>query len=174
MRVLRVRPAAAGVLLSFTLFTLALAGCHKDDPYHPGHHREAPRVTGIEIHEHDNITPHLEVEVHLYDAYDGRLIGCSGNDQGMARVDHSDTFYKTNAYFVRTGYHHDRLTESDVRGRDLFVRVYEDDHSACPSPPGNVDDFIGQSPVFPAEDLYDGGIAMSFDDVAILELAMRY
>lgn len=167
-----VRSATAGACLLVWAGLLPLTGCHDDDhPYSPVY-EEGPKIWAIEVDERDNATPHLEVEVHLYDARSGRLLGCSGDSDGLDIVNHRHVLYRVDAHFVSPGHHH-RLTWSEIAGRDLFVRVYEDDHDACPAPPGNLDDFIGQSPAFTADEMADG-LALRFDDVLYLELGLDY
>jgi len=173
LRSANVRSATAGACLLVLAGLLPLAGCHDDDHPHGPYYEETPVVRAIEVDERDNMTPHLEVEVHLYDARTGRLLGCSGDSDGLDIVDHRRVLYRVNAHFVTPDRYHHRLTWDHIARRDLFVRVYEDDHDACPAPPGNLDDFIGQSPVFTDEEMA-AGIALEFDDVLYLELGMDY
>jgi hypothetical protein len=147
------------------------AGCHSHHP--TGHHTPVPIVAGIEVHEHDILGSRLEIEVHLYDADSGKLLGCSGDANGLADVNEPHVRYRTHAEFVRPYHEHEILRLRHIEGRALFVRVYEDDLSRCPSPAGSADDFIGQSPVFSGDEFRDG-IVMAFDDVAYLRLSMGY
>lgn len=159
--------------LAITLFLAVLAGCHHPHGHHHQDDRAYPVIYGIEVYEHDNIGTALEIEVHLYDAHSGELLACSGNDDGLDFVNEAHVRYRTHATFVRPydGYH--RLYQRHLDGRDLYLRVYEDDLEPCPTPPGSNDDFVGQSPVFAGEDLYRG-ITMSFDDVPYLRLGVGY
>lgn len=165
------RFARASRILAIMLTAVLFAGCHDHHP--TGHRSPVPMVTGIEVHEHDALGSHLEIEVHLYDADSGELLGCTGGGQGLAHVDHADTRYRAHAEFVRPYDDHVVLRYHHVEDRELFVRVYEDDVSRCPTPPGSEDDFVGQSPVFHGDE-FRRGIVMSFDNVAYLRLSLDY
>ena len=158
------KPASA----LFLVLLFVLSGCHG----HPSRHSSpVPIVAGIEVHEHDALGSHLEIEVHLYDADSGELLACSGDDDGLAGVDESDVRYRVGASFVRPYHDYEILRMRTIENRALFVRVYEDDVSSCPSPAGPQDDFVGQSSVFFGEELHDG-IVLRFDEVAYLKLAV--
>ena len=126
------RTVRATSALAITLFAATLAGCHSHHP--TGHRAPVPIVSGIEVHEHDTLGSRLEIEVHLYDADSGQLLGCSGDDNGLANVNEPDVRYRTHAEFVRPYHEHETLRLRHIEDRALFVRVYEDDQSRCPSP----------------------------------------
>jgi hypothetical protein len=166
------RPSSAIRTLAIIFCVATLAGCHHH--HHPsGPHAPVPIVAGIEVHEHDALGSRLEIEVHLYDADSNELLACSGDANGLAEVNEPDIRYRTHAEFVRPYHDHETLRLRHIEGRALFVRVYEDDSSRCPSPAGPSDDFVGQSPVFYGDEI-EGGIVMQFDDVAYLRLSMGY
>lgn len=110
----------------------------------------------------------LEIEVHLSDADTGAFIGCTGEDQGLDAVDENDTRYDVLGVFVdSTGA---RLSGAALAGRNLIVRVMEDDNFACPGALDLIsDDEVGVSAPVPAADL-PGHAPMTFGGVTALEL----
>ena len=122
----------------------------------------AIRVTG----ESDGIGTYLEVELHLEDADTGVDLGCSGQDQGMEKVDLDDTDYTLFATFVRPD--GTPLGLADLAGRQVRVHVIEDDAYPCPGPIAPSDDDMGTSPPLAAADL--ASVAPAFGEVTNLTM----
>lgn len=135
------------------------------DPYgrHPLRISEM-MVTG----EYDGLG-NLEVEVHLFDAETGRFLGCSGQMQGLERVDSSDYVFAVDAEFLRAG-GGGRLFYEDVEDLEVEIWVIEDDDEPCPGPivPG-VDDIIGISAPIPGWE-FDRMRNYSFENVLHLRM----
>jgi len=102
------------------------------------------RVTGIEVtNEEEPGTFRLEIEVHMFDANTGELLGCSGGINGLLNVDESDVHYTVNALFTKEDYSF--LTLAEIQDRTIFLMVIEDDLEECPGPITEADDLIGRS-----------------------------
>lgn len=132
------------------------------------------QITEIEVTGESDSGTLLEVEVHLYDAGSGLFLGCSGEGDGLGGVDESDVAYLVSAWFGRAS-DGASLTVDELRGRDVFAVVIEDDHEPCPVPTNEgtfdlvTDDLIGESPIFRGEDL-DFGVAFGFGNVVWLAM----
>ncbi len=115
----------------------------------------------------------LEVEVHLYDAHTGLFLGCSGQDSGLREVEVAEVRYSVQGYFQKPPDGSEALTVDEIRGRDLYVDVVEDDSDACPIPTNVAtrewDDPIGTSGLFSAADLVPP-LALQFGDVVRIVL----
>ncbi|MCB0292067.1 MAG: hypothetical protein KDH97_17565 [Calditrichaeota bacterium] len=111
----------------------------------------------------------LEVEVHLFDAETGRFLGCSGQMQGLERVDSSDYVFTVDAEFhcAECG---GRLFYEDIEDLEVEIWVIEDDEEPCPGPivPGT-DDIIGISDPIPGWE-FDRMRNYSFENVLHLRM----
>lgn len=145
------------------LFAFFMAGCFADDP-------PDIWITSIEITGESDPFSRLDVELHLYDADTQDFIGCSGNDQGMERVDASDLRYPIEAWFYDVQLDR-RVRPDDLEGRDVIVEVWEDDGNPCPSPAASVDgdDPVGVSGRLPGDGIGEVG-PLSFGNVIELEI----
>jgi hypothetical protein len=100
---------------------------------------DIPYISQINVREDDGFGT-LEVEVHLYDAATDAWLGCSGDEFGLANVANSSTLYTVQAWFVDASSR--PLGVDQLAGRQLRVRVTEDDFAECPARPGSDDDEI--------------------------------
>jgi major membrane immunogen (membrane-anchored lipoprotein) len=75
--------------------------------------------------------PQFEIEVHIYDTH-GRFIGCSGADSGLRKVDVNNKLFRVQAYFQKSFRSDDVVTFEEVKDREIYFRVIEDDSDACP------------------------------------------
>lgn len=129
------------------------------------------RITEIEVSDEYDSVGKLEVEVHIFDANSGDLLGCSGNFQGLGHVDSSDHLFYTNAEFVRPDYQtRTYLYYEDIQFRDIIIWVIEDDDNPCP---GEIDH--GQDDIIGISDPMDGRRLnrfriLSFDNVVHLRI----
>jgi hypothetical protein len=128
---------------------------------------DIPMITQINVIEDDGIGT-LEVEVHLYDSATDQWLGCSGDDFGLANVAYGNTLYNVNAYFVDANRR--PLGVDQLAGRQLRIRVTEDDLAECPARPDTSDDEIGDRSGFAAGSL--ANLSTSFGDV--LQLSTRH
>jgi hypothetical protein len=126
------------------------------------------RVTGIEVKNEDDAS-FLEIEVHIFDANTGQLLGCCGGINGLLNVDRSDVHYSVNANFSKPDYSF--LTLADVEDKTVYLMVIEDDLEQCPGPITSLDDLIGRSGNFCGCDLATRQV-MSFGDVVSLEIGI--
>ncbi|HUQ05031.1 MAG TPA: hypothetical protein VM261_21155 [Kofleriaceae bacterium] len=100
---------------------------------------DIPYISQINVREDDGFGT-LEVEVHLYDASTDQWLGCSGDEFGLANVATGDTLYNVQAWFVDANSR--PLGVDQLAGRQLRVRVTEDDFAECPARPSSDDDEI--------------------------------
>jgi hypothetical protein len=127
---------------------------------------DIPYVSQINVVEDDGIGA-LEIEVHLYDAATSEWLGCSGQSHGLQNVDNSNVLYTVNGWFSDAL---DRPVGVDqLAGRQLRIRVIEDDLNPCPFAPGSADDMVGESGIINAASLPN--LSTSFGDT--LQLTMR-
>jgi len=133
---------------------------------------EVTRVT-------DGITASLEVEVHLYEAGSNRFLGCSG----LLNVDRADSLYRVEAYFEKLALSGSSLLRYDeVRDKNLYLVVSEDDRNPCPAEVDTIpdpnddfriaDDLLGISAPFSGQ-LLQAPQNMSFGKVAHLQLTIK-
>lgn len=155
--------------LSFVLLFLSISGCqYTSDPYYV----RPIYITEIEVdYLEGNLSPNLEVEVHLYEAGTNRLLACSGDDHGLSYVDTANVNYRVRAKFYSFLTHRTPLYLEDIDDMDIYIQVTEDDRDECPVEPYDPrhDDLIGQSAVFRASDLYRQR-GFSFGDVTWIRL----
>lgn len=148
-----------GTVLAAFLFT----GCFGTDP---------PElwITSIEITGESDPFSRLDVELHMYDADTDEFVGCSGNDQGMERVDASDLRYPIQAWIYDVQQDR-RVDPPDLLAREVIVEVWEDDGNPCPSPAAAADgdDLVGISGPLPGDGIGEVG-PISFANVIELEL----
>lgn len=149
--------------------SLLIGGCHyTSDPYY-----DRPiYITEIEVdYLEGNLSPNLEVEVHLYEAGTNALLACSGDRHGLSIVDTADVRYRVRAKFYSFLTRRTPLYLEDIDYMDIYIQVSEDDRDECPLDPFDPrhDDLIGQSAVFRASDLYRQR-NFSFGDVTWLRL----
>ncbi len=111
---------------------------------------DIPYITQINVNESDGFGT-LEVEVHLYDAVTDVWLGCSGDDFGLANVAVGNTLYNVQAWFVDASSR--PLGVDQLAGRQLRVRVTEDDFQECPARPAQDDDEIADWEPIPAASL---------------------
>ncbi|MBZ0233692.1 MAG: hypothetical protein K8M05_15300 [Deltaproteobacteria bacterium] len=100
---------------------------------------DIPYITQLNVIESDGFGT-LEVEVHLYDAATDAWLGCSGDEFGLANVAMGNTLYNVQAWFVDASSR--PLGVDQLAGRQLRIRVTEDDFAECPARPGSDDDEI--------------------------------
>jgi hypothetical protein len=99
----------------------------------------------------------LEIEVHLYEQGTDRFLACSGQINGLEGVDVSGQFYNVNASFRRPFLGPD-ITYEDVKNKNVYFAVIEDDIFACPCPnddPINGDDPVARTAPFPGAELQE-------------------
>ena len=126
----------------------------------------------------------LEIEAHLYDS-EGVFLGCSGADSGLQGVDVASHPYSLTAMFQKSLHPDEPLSFDDVKGKNLFLRVIEDDVAPCPEPP-DFDSCSESSPFLcglPADDALGSTSfivepdfttrTLAFDSVANLALSKR-
>lgn len=111
---------------------------------------DIPYITQINVAEDDGFGT-LEVEVHLYDAATDAWLGCSGDEFGLANVAYGNTLYNVQAWFVDANSR--PLGVDQLAGRQLRIRVTEDDLAECPTRPGSDDDEIADWEPIPASSL---------------------
>lgn len=121
----------------------------------------------------------LEIEVHMVDASNGILIGCSGDYNGLSLVDEQSILYSGfTAHFVppdapplNDAPPEMWITLADVQDKDIQLMVVEDDAEPCPTPVGVYDDVIATSEVFSGATLATLS-TMSFGDVSVLTIGV--
>jgi len=125
------------------------------------------RLLKIAVNEQDAVFGFgsLEVEVHFHDAGSHELLGCVRVNSPGARVEVTPNDAVRS---IKGG----SLTLDDVADRQVYVKVWEDDLSACPAPAApNIDDHLGTSPHFSGQALADG-LNMAFGKVLVIELGI--
>lgn len=130
------------------------------------------RITEIAV-TNEQEASRLDIEVHMFDANDNQFLGCSGNNDGLQRIDVSDSLYHVKAFFRGSS---GRMTYDAIRHKQIYLEVIEDDTQPCPVSPTltgpwltPVDDLIGRSPAFSGEILSQPQI-MRFGNVTHLKL----
>lgn len=125
-------------------------------------------VESIQVDEVEgNLTPNLEVEVHIYDFVTDTMLGCAE----LPNVEQRGVRYQVNARFqVTSPARTESLRLVDLDGRDIYLWVVERDNGSCPLAFDNAeDDIIGRSFPFAAEDLATPR-AMEFEDVQFIRV----
>jgi hypothetical protein len=114
-----------------------------------------------------NPSEELEIEVHIFESNTKRFIACSGEDNGLRKVDYSGVHYAIEAKFRKPNGKDLKIEE--VETLNIYLEVYEDDFYACPQEPISDDDLVGTSSPFSGNELRAGKI-MSFGNVAHLQI----
>lgn len=116
----------------------------------------------------------LEIEVHLYDQDSGEFLGCSGQINGLERVDLSEVLYRVDADFQRP-FLGPMLTLADIRDRSIYAVVKEDDSLPCPCPDDfvNADELVGITPPFTGVGLQNGVLFTNISNLRHLALSLQ-
>ncbi len=120
--------------------------------------------------------PQLEIEAHLYDS-EGRFLGCAGEKSGLVGVNEDDTRYAVEAYFQKPPLGLEKLLFEEMKQKQVYLKIVEDDQDACPIQENatrdnvsSTDDELGRSATFAGESLASARV-MGFHDVVYLKIA---
>lgn len=144
------------------LATCLLAGCYIEPE------EDYIMVESIQVDEAEgNLTPNLEVEVHVYDFVTDTMLGCAE----LREVEQGNVRYQVNELLqVTSPARRESLRLVDILDRDIYVWVVERDGGACPDRFDNSeDDIIGRSEPFAADAMVDPQ-TMAFEDVQHLRM----
>lgn len=117
----------------------------------------------------------LEIEVHMFD-HEHNFLGCAGQINGLRRVDASNIRYEVEGFFTTPENRH--LTFEDIKDKEVYLIVIEDDVAPCPSPGvGGIfpvtDDVVGTSALFAGSEIA-GTKDMTFDNVTFLRITLTF
>jgi len=128
------------------------------------------RISEIEVQNENDGVGALEVEVHVFEDGTDVFLGCSGQLHGLRCVDGSAISYFVEA-FIQKPSGNAYLTAGDVRGKNVYLEVIEDDENPCPAEPScreifRCDDLIGRSGTISGDVLSQQNLTLSFGNVS--------
>ncbi len=137
----------------------------------------AVKINEIEVKNISDGIGNLEVEVHIHEAGTDQFLGCSGQLNGLEPVDVSGRRYAVNARFTLDQSRQRNLSYYDVKNKNIYAVVIEDDEFPCPCPPEygsfGLDDLITISPVFPGAELFQTKELRNLGNLTLLTMSLE-
>jgi len=137
----------------------------------------AVKINEIEVKNLTDGIGSLEMEVHIHEAGTDRFLGCSGQLNGLQPVDVSGRRYAVNARFTLDQSRQRNVTYFDIKDKNIYVVVIEDDEFPCPCPPAygssGLDDLVTISPPFPGTELFQTKELRNLGNLTLLTMSLE-
>jgi hypothetical protein len=136
----------------------------------------AVKINEIQVKNLSDGIGSLEIEVHIHELGTDRFLGCSGQINGLREVDVSGRFYVVNAKFTLDQSRQRNLTYYDVKDKNIYLVIIEDDEAPCPCPPSygglGLDDLVVISAPFPGAELFQAKEITNLGNLTHLSLGL--